>query len=90
MCNNLDFNRRKLVLCRAKMASNAEIKEKCSALECELFQKRYELKKKKEKLEEYENQLTSQLHESKRMVREQAVYNKELYRRYVQLRKQKK
>lgn len=69
------------------MASNAEIKEKSATLECELFQKQYDVQKKREKWKNEENLLTTQLNELKMLAREQAAYNKELSRQYIQLRK---
>lgn len=69
------------------MANNTEIKEKTASLECELFQKRYELKKKKDNLENEENLLTAQMDELKQLIRQQAAKNKELSKMYIQLSK---
>lgn len=60
------------------MAYNIEIKQKSTDLECELFQKRYEVQKKREKSKEEINLLTSQLNELKQNVWKQVAYNKEL------------
>lgn len=69
------------------MANNTEIKEKTASLECELFQKRYELKKKKDNLENEENLLTAQIDELKRLIRQQAAKNKKLSKMFIQLSK---
>lgn len=68
------------------MIVNFEIKQKNNILECELFQKRYEIKKKQEQLEK-ENVLKIQLNELKHLVRQQAAYNNELSKQYQQLNK---
>lgn len=68
------------------MINNFEIKQKNTILECELFQKRYEIKKKQEQLKE-ENALKTQLNELKHLVRQQAAYNKELSKQFHQLNK---
>jgi hypothetical protein len=67
------------------MINNLKIKQKSSVLECELFQRRYEVNKKKEKLKEKETSLTLQLNELKKLVRHQAIYNRELSKKYVQM-----
>ncbi|VVC37633.1 Hypothetical protein CINCED_3A021144 [Cinara cedri] len=67
------------------MAKNNEIKQKNASLECELFQKQYELEKKKEKkvkAEKEENQLKAQLDTLKQSIRQQAAYNKVLGHKY--------
>lgn len=74
---------------RIKMADNIEIKQKSSALECKLFQKRYEINKKSEKLKDEENLLTEQLNELKQLVRQRAMYNKELFTKYIKLKNKK-
>lgn len=72
---------------RMKMASNVEIKEKNAALECLLFQKRYNMQKKREKWENEENVLTTQLNELKQLIREQVAFNNDLSRQYIRSKK---
>lgn len=69
------------------MINNLKIKQKSTVLECELFQKRYEVNVKRERLKEKENLMTSQLNEFKQLVRQQAAYNKELSMQYIQMNK---
>lgn len=69
------------------MVNNFEIKQRNTILECKLFQRRYEIKKKREKLEDEENLLKTQLNELKRLVRQQVAYNKELSKQYLQQNK---
>lgn len=71
------------------MADNIEIKQMSSALECELFQKQYEIKKKSEKLNEEEKLLMEQINELKQLGRQQAMYNKELSTKYMKLKNKK-
>lgn len=68
------------------MAENIEVKQASSALECELFQKRYEIKKKSEKLNEEEKSLLEQINKMKQLGRQQAMYNKELSTKYMKLK----
>lgn len=68
------------------MINNFEIKQRNTILECELFQKRYEIKKKREQFEE-EIVLKAQLNELKHLVRQQVVYNKKLSKQFHQLNK---
>lgn len=68
------------------MEKNIEIKQKNTILEGELFQKRYEIKRKRETLEEKEQLLISQLNELKRLVRQQVAYNKKLFKQYTQIK----
>lgn len=72
---------------RNKMAYNIEIKQKSKDLECELFQKRYEVQKKSEKSKEEINLLTSWLNELKQNVCKQVAYNKELTKKCIQQNK---
>lgn len=72
------------------MAKNAEIKQNNNALECKLFQKQYEANRKKDKLEEEEKLLTTQLNDLKISVRQQAAYNKRLSEQYIDLNNRKK
>jgi len=69
------------------MANNIEIKQKNTILECELFQKRYALTKKQEKLEKEEKLLMTQINDLKQKIRQQSVYNKKLTKKYIQLNK---
>lgn len=71
---------------RSKMINNFEIKQKNTILECELFQKRYEIKKKQEQLEE-ENALKIQLSELKHLIRQQVAHNKKLSEQFHKLNK---
>lgn len=68
------------------MINNFEIKQRNKILECELFQKRYEIKKKRELLEE-ENASKTQLNELKHLVRKHVAHNKELSKQIHQLNK---
>lgn len=77
----------KKIFFRIKMINNLKIKQKSTLLECELFQKRYEINKKREKLKEKENLMTLQFNELKKLVRHQAIYNKELSKQYIQMKK---
>lgn len=69
------------------MVNNIEIKEKNKILECEVFQKEYAINKKKKKLEEQENQLSTQINELKQLIRQQGIYNQELTKQFLQLKK---
>lgn len=69
------------------MASNIETKQQNSILECELFQKRYALKKKQERLLNDEKLLKSQINDLKLQIRQQSVFNKKLTKQYIQLKK---
>lgn len=65
------------------MLKNAEFKEKNQHLECTLFQKQYEMKKKRDKLEEEEKVLIAQLNKLKKSVHQQAARNTELMKQYI-------
>lgn len=69
------------------MLNNIDIKEKNKILECEVFQKEYAINKKKKKLEEEENRLSTQINELKQLIRQQGVYNQELTKQFLQLKK---
>lgn len=69
------------------MVNNIEIKEKNKILECEVFQKEYAVNKKKKKLEEEENRLSTQINELKQLIRQQGIYNQELTKQFLQLKK---
>lgn len=69
------------------MMNNIDIKEKNKILECEVFQKEYAVNKKKKKLEEEENRLSTQINELKQLIRQQGVYNQELTKQFLQLKK---
>jgi len=64
-----------------KMLKIAEMKEKNIILDSKVFQKRYEIKKKREECLRREKELISQLDKLKESVREQAAYNKQLSQR---------
>lgn len=69
------------------MMNNIDIKEKNKILECEVFQKEYAVNKKKKKLEKEENRLSTQINELKQLIRQQGVYNQELTKQFLQLKK---
>ncbi|XP_022174887.1 uncharacterized protein LOC111036911 [Myzus persicae] len=70
---------------RMKMLKVAEMKEKNIILDSKVFQKRYEIKKKREECLRREKELIAQLDKLKESVREQAAYNKQLSQQYIQL-----
>lgn len=69
------------------MVNNIDAKEKNKILECEIFQKEYAINKKKKKLEEEENRLSTQINELKQLIRQQGAYNQELTKQFLQLKK---
>ncbi|XP_050059286.1 repetitive organellar protein-like isoform X3 [Aphis gossypii] len=70
---------------RMKMLNVVEMREKNIILDSKVFQKRYEIKKKREECSRRENGLMSQLDKLKQLVRQQAKYNKQLSQQYIQL-----
>lgn len=69
------------------MLKNVEMKEQYIILDSKVFQKRYEIKKKRDEWLRRENELMSQLDNLRELVRQQAMYNKRLSRKYIQLKK---
>lgn len=67
------------------MLNVVELREKNIILDSKVFQKRYEIKKKREECSKRENGLMSQLDNLKQLVRQQAKYNKQLSQQYIQL-----
>jgi len=67
------------------MLNVVEMREKNKLLDSKVFQKRYEIKKKREECLKREKELTSQLDELKELVRQQVTYNKRLSQQYNQL-----
>ncbi|KAL4090563.1 hypothetical protein QTP88_025369 [Uroleucon formosanum] len=61
-----------------KMLNVVEMREKNKLLDSKVFQKRYEIKKKREECLKREKELISQLDELKELVRQQATNNKRL------------
>ncbi|XP_060876652.1 repetitive organellar protein-like [Metopolophium dirhodum] len=68
-----------------KMLNVLEMREKNKLLDSKVFQKRYEIKKKREECLKREKGLMSQLDELKELVRQQVTYNKRLSQQYNQL-----
>ncbi|XP_015366567.1 PREDICTED: uncharacterized protein LOC107163608 [Diuraphis noxia] len=68
-----------------QMLKVVEMRENYIILDSKVFQKRYEIKKKQEECLRREKELISKLDELKESVREQAKYNKQLSRQYIQL-----
>ncbi|XP_029346449.1 uncharacterized protein LOC100573765 [Acyrthosiphon pisum] len=68
-----------------KMLNVVEMREKNKLLDSKVFQKRYEIKKKREECLIREKGLMSQLDELKELVRQQVTYNKRLSQQYNQL-----
>lgn len=68
-----------------KTLNVVEMREKNIILDSKVFQKRYEIKKKREECSNKEKELMSQLDELKQLVRQQATYNKRLSQQYIQL-----
>jgi len=62
-----------------------EMREKNKLLDSKVFQKRYEIKKKREECLKREKGLISQLDELKELVRQQATHNKRLSQQYIKL-----
>jgi len=68
-----------------KMLKVVEMRENYIILDSKVFQKRYEIKKKREESLKREKELISKLNKLKESVREQAKYNKQLSQQYIQL-----
>lgn len=67
------------------MLKVVEMRENYIILDSKVFQKRYEIKKKREESLKREKELISKLNKLKESVREQAKYNKQLSQQYIQL-----
>jgi len=68
-----------------KMLKVVEMRENYIILDSKVFQKRYEIKKKREECLRREKALISELDKLKESVREQAKYNKRLSQQYIQM-----
>lgn len=65
------------------MLKIVEMREANKILDSKVFQKRYEIKKKREERLKREKELISELDTLKQLVRQQATYNKQLSQQYI-------
>lgn len=71
------------------LIQNLELKQKSQNLECEIFQRSYELKKKQSSVENTEKILNEKLMEEKLLLRRALMQNKQLSEQYHLLQKKK-